>query len=885
MWPENCLKAKCDMVYLHKCPEDSRLVIPPPPPGECCAPPGECHCDIQKCYPLVPVCESGLERVLVKKGINEPGHCCDIFECKQPELQCENVHCDRHFLDYNEEECPNDSIRTASYVPAGTCCPINPECRCRASICMPASCPEGQKVKILQKGDGTPGRCCDQFTCENGDDMISINGKRCPYNGEIYDDGERWHTGSCEQCKCKSGIALCSKMTCASPPSHCTWVAIPENECCPVCLGCQTDGKKHKRNETWQKDDCTTCSCGPDGVHYCQKHMCQVECDNPRKIPGQCCPICDEPTIIVNPAICPSLEHCPLRCENGLLRDSNGCFQCKCAPVQNVISGNCRELSDVTCDKICAHGYLRDIKSCPVCKCAKCPPLHQCYKHCLYGFESNNNGCPVCKCRAMSRIDAKLLSLQKEPDGWDKCYSFSTQTGKLYERDSGEWWNDGCRHCFCEQKHEFCSLISCPQRNESCPIEHWKKREDACCASCDLKPLLELSKHEHTVCQSAGRLFVDGETWQLAPCTSCTCRVGNVLCRVVECPPIACPIPIFDERNQCCPKCPEETKSSVSIPEVTLSNIVNVVCTDNNYVVHVAGSSWRTDECTSCKCVAIDGDAKIECFEEKCRQLTDCRGIPLTIKGRCCPVCSDVLSSGAVCSYGDNVYSVNEEWRDGPCRNCTCQPGGGTICKEQQCAKCNDSIQIPGYCCPICKDVEWRSFGEGQFQSVLSDGNDSSSSLSSTTSQMNTMLYGVCLTGFILIGVIVFILIYKLIKQNKNNDEKKSPIHYNSSTVLLSATKAIGSTPQLYEDMPTRRDSCDDGQSELLISSNSETSSASSSNGSSGYGPHYDTLPLNPVKKSVSRTKSMDYGIRRGFGSFKNNAFGKLDNKHGSCNV
>lgn len=65
----------------------------------------------------------------------------------------------------------------------------------------------------------------------------------------------------------------------------------------------------------------------------------------------------------------------------------------------------------------------------------------------------------------------------------------------------------------------------------------------------------------------------------------------------------------------------------------------------------------------------------------------------------------------------------------------------------------------------------------------------------------------------------------------------------------------------------------------------SETSSAASSNGSSEHGPHYDTLPLNPVKKSVSRTKSMDYGIRRGFGSFRNNAFGKLGNKHGSCNV
>lgn len=42
--------------------------------------------------------------------------------------------------------------------------------------------------------------------------------KRCPYNDEMYDDGEQWHTSSCELCKCKAGIALCSKMTCASPP-------------------------------------------------------------------------------------------------------------------------------------------------------------------------------------------------------------------------------------------------------------------------------------------------------------------------------------------------------------------------------------------------------------------------------------------------------------------------------------------------------------------------------------------------------------------------------------------------------------------------------------------------------------------------------------------
>lgn len=70
-------------------------------------------------------------------------------------------------------------------------------------------------------------------------------------------------------------------------------------------------------------------------------------------------------------------------------------------------------------------------------------------------------------------------------------------------------------------------------------------------------------------------------------------------------------------------------------------------------------------------------------------------------------------------------------------------------------------------------DVGWRSFGEGQLQSVLLDGNDSSSSTpSSSASQMNAVLYGLCLTGFILIAIIVFILIYKLIKQSKNKEEK-----------------------------------------------------------------------------------------------------------------
>ncbi|VDM24795.1 unnamed protein product [Toxocara canis] len=587
--------------------------------------------------------------------------------------------------------------------------------------------------------------------------------------------------------------------------------------------------------------------------------MCQVECDNPKKVAGQCCPVCDEPTIIVNAAVCPSVEHCPLRCENGLLRDSRGCFQCICAPHSQPTPTNCAELSDTNCDKICAHGYMKDARGCPVCKCAKCPPLDQCYKQCLYGFETNSNGCSVCKCRAVSRIDAKLILMdKKDRQGWDKCFSLSAQTGKLIERDSGEWWNDGCRHCFCEQKHEFCSLLTCPERPNSCPLEQWNRSEGECCAKCAADPLNVIAKHEHTVCQSAGRLFVDGETWQLAPCTSCTCRVGNVLCRVVECPPIACPDPIPDESNQCCPKCPEANNASSAVV-VSHAPATTLVCTDENDIAHVEGSSWRTDECTSCrlvfasvdictrcpafcfaKCVAGEENTKIECFREKCAELESCLGMPLTIKGRCCPVCSDALSSGAVCNYNKNAYSVHEEWHD---------------------------------------DVGWQSFGEGHPHSIQLD-NDAPAQTA------NPILVGVCVGGCVILALIALLLIYHYIRRRRSSSQKKSPIQFNNSKVLLSSSKAVGSTPRLYDEFPKRRDSCGDGQSESLLSTTSESSSAASSNGSSGHGPHFDTLPLT-AKKPATRTKSVDYGsgLRRGLGSFRNNPLSTLGEKHGSCNV
>lgn len=115
----DCSKARCEVQFSPRCPEDSVLIEGYAPPGECCPLPSRCVCDPAGC--LRKVCQPGYLNILVSKASGKPGECCDLYECKpgmhelclsilaplhqrvagpsqlaQPLLPCEEERCHQH---------------------------------------------------------------------------------------------------------------------------------------------------------------------------------------------------------------------------------------------------------------------------------------------------------------------------------------------------------------------------------------------------------------------------------------------------------------------------------------------------------------------------------------------------------------------------------------------------------------------------------------------------------------------------------------------------------------------------------------------------------------------------------------------------------------------
>ncbi|KAG8504794.1 Cysteine-rich motor neuron 1 protein, partial [Galemys pyrenaicus] len=115
----DCSKARCEVQFSPRCPEDSILIEGYAPPGECCPLPSRCVCDPAGC--LRKVCQPGYLNILVSKASGKPGECCDLYECKPVfSVDCSTVECPS----VQQAVCPLDSYETQVRLTADGCCTL-----------------------------------------------------------------------------------------------------------------------------------------------------------------------------------------------------------------------------------------------------------------------------------------------------------------------------------------------------------------------------------------------------------------------------------------------------------------------------------------------------------------------------------------------------------------------------------------------------------------------------------------------------------------------------------------------------------------------------------------------------------------------------------------
>ncbi|KAM6973259.1 cysteine-rich motor neuron 1 protein [Aplochiton taeniatus] len=706
----DCSKARCEVQFSPRCPEDSVLIEGYAPPGECCPLPSRCVCRPAGC--LRKVCQPGYLNILVSKGSGKPGECCDLYECKPVfSVDCSTVECPS----MQQGACPADSYETQVRLTADGCCTLPSRCECLPDECAVSRCPEGGVAQLVSRGDGTPGRCCDVYQCVNDTKGV------CVFGGEEFHDGAMFRLDGCRFCRCQGGVAVCFSAQCGVLP--CQRHYMPPGECCPVCedplypalsvAGCYVNGQIVAHGEHWREDACTFCQCVA-GEARCVAAACGHSCLNPVTVPGECCPVCEEPSYItMAPPSC-VVEKCTLLekdCLYGFKMDHKGCRTCTCRTREELCSGLIQG-----CTLKCPFGRQTDAHGCDVCQCrprAKKCKVAVCDRPCPFGYIKNKHGCDTCRCRKCPEVPCDLpcpMGFQQDEAGCLKCQcrdqsvlptAPSVRKGACLSMDgrrhaSGESWHDGCRDCYCHGGREMCALISCPVPACDSPAI----RPGHCCPTCpDDPPPHEPSLGETSVCLApGGEFFTEGESWNIDACTQCTCHSGRTLCETEVCPPLLCHSPVRTQ-DSCCPHCPED----VTIPQPPSSTGNSTppapFCRSEEGDIFLAWESWKPDVCSSCVCV----DGLIRCFSESCPPVACPR--PLLRKGQCCPYCLDPTPR-AVCHFNGQTYSDEERWDIDACTHCYCL-AGQTLCSTVSCPAlpCAHTLTLEGSCCPMCPEM------------------------------------------------------------------------------------------------------------------------------------------------------------------------------------
>ncbi|XP_076808791.1 cysteine-rich motor neuron 1 protein-like [Clavelina lepadiformis] len=752
---DGCEEVICDVQQSPHCPEDSVLIEGYTPTGTCCPLPSRCECHPQRCsYNL---CPPNSERVLVRRGNDQPGTCCDLYSC-QSQNECAGVRCATDYTQISVS-CPADST-LISDSSKRSCCPGKSACQCHFDRCSVPKCPHGKSAQVTYRGDGKPGSCCDVYSCTKENQFVG-----CSVNGTRFEHGAAYHHESCSICECKNGLSHCEPRIC--PSLSCTSLVKDPAACCPRCLEdgdgnnppyfpypmCKSsDGSSiYEVGETWSPDRCTHCKCEADGQTRCTAAFCQEppeitvtapscpslvncslsdsDCPFGYKHDEQQCRLCD-----CNPSVtgCSTQAHCTVDCARGYLTDESGCNLCKCRQRQ------CKDLTN--CMKQCPYGYKINKKGCDRCKCRRCPSMDMCTKICSNGLDFNKYGCQICKCRDLSKA-VDFINARSCIDPF---------TSRRY--DDGETWSSNCYICVCRGGDVMCDVMKCPVPKCNKP----RIKDSDCCPTCPGETKLSGPLVPQSLsCQqfNEGNWYAEGETWTYDNCTSCTCHSGHVMCTSPKCLPTPCVSPFYEPGN-CCPQCPDN--------EVDVDYSVHSTCVDDTGKVYKNGMVYQRDACTSCVC--LKGISK--CFSKQCPLIHGCDN-PVLKRGQCCPKCLGKTKPSGNCNAGNTIRNNEEHWNmtADACATCVCRHGhvecSNTICKPIP-VQCRRLYKRPGTCCDECVEVEAKT--------PPGDGNGSPTS---ATYEWMPIVLAVCITC-LAIGVVCAV-VFLLKKKRSLNKQKYTP--------------------------------------------------------------------------------------------------------------
>ncbi|KAF5913082.1 hypothetical protein HPG69_009033 [Diceros bicornis minor] len=614
-------------------------------------------------------------------------------------------------------------------------------CECLSGLCGFPVCEVGSTPRIVSRGDGTPGKCCDVFECVNVSfpHLLKLSFDRetkpaCVFNNVEYNDGDMFRMDNCRFCRCQGGVSICFTAQCGE--LNCERYYVPEGECCPVCedpvypfnnpAGCYANGQIRAHGDRWREDDCTFCQC-INGEPHCVATACGQSCMNPVKVPGECCPVCEGPAgrknlavtvIVIKDTYLPSDSFKSLN--NDLI------IMLLSFPIKYEIGSE--NISRILLHKEAVPGFPLEIV---VAKdneflLFQAFFLWRTLRYFFNSsadsiqdemeFQSDPGNTEHISSPGECVLDVRLTVYLADEAVWIKCGTVQPRITILIPSMNhkptyitidppacGELSNctltekdciygfkldhNGCRTCHCENREELCTGLKrgCTL---DCPFGFLTDAHN--CEICQCRP--RPKKCRPIICD------------KYCPFGYLKNKHGCDICRCKKCPELPCskicPLGFQQDSHGCliC-KC-REVPASAGPP------VLSGTCLSMDGHHHKNEESWH-DGCRECYCHnGREMCALITCPVPAC-------GNPTIHPGQCCPSCSDdfvvqkpELSTPSICHAPGGEYFVEgETWNIDSCTQCTCH-SGRVLCETEVCPPllCQNPSRTQDSCCPQCTD-------------------------------------------------------------------------------------------------------------------------------------------------------------------------------------